>query len=85
MPPHKKVEAKTFRWDKAKLYKKTASEKESLTRSRSINDQEPRCVMEDSLSEVENSVNDVTSLLKEEGKVPDKTIQKEQLLKEQQI
>ena len=41
--------------------------------------------MEDSLSEVENSVNDVTSLLKEEGKVPDKTIQKEQLLKEQQI
>ena len=54
---------------------KTASEKESLTRSRSTNDQEPRCVMKDSISEVGNAVNDVTSLLEENGKVSHKTIQ----------
>ena len=60
---------------KQKCIKKTASEKKSLTRSRRTKDQEPRCVMRDSISEVENSVNDVTSLLEENGKVSDKTIQ----------
>ena len=61
---------------KQNCIKKTASEKESLTRSRSTNDQEPRSVieMEDSISDEENSVNDLTSLLEEEGNVSDKTI-----------
>ena len=36
---------------------------ESLTRSRSTNDHEPRCFMGDSISEVEISVNDMTSPL----------------------
>ena len=43
--------------------KKAAGENESLTWSTRTNDQEPRCVMGDSISEVENSVNDVTSLM----------------------
>ena len=55
--------------------KKTTSEKKPLTRSRKTKNQEPRCVMGDSISEVENSVNDVKTLLDEKGTVSDKYIQ----------
>ena len=44
-----------------------ASEKESLMRSKRTYDQEPRCVMGDSISEVENAVNVATSLIEEKG------------------
>ena len=47
--------------------KKAASEKDSLTLSRRTNDQEPRCVMGDSIYDLRNSVNDVTSILEEKG------------------
>ena len=52
---------------KQKCIKKMASEKESLMRSKRTNDQEPRCVMGDSISEVENAVNVATSLIEEKG------------------
>ena len=55
--------------------KKTASEKEPLTPSKRTDDQETRCDMRDSIFEVGNSVNDVTSLLEKNGKVSDKTNQ----------
>ena len=60
---------------KPNCVKETASEKESLTRSRRTNDQESCSGMKDSISEVENSINDVTSLLEENSKVSDVTIQ----------
>ena len=59
---------------KPNCVKKTASKKESLKRSRRTNYQESCCVMRDSISELENSVNDVTSLPEENGKVSDVTI-----------
>ena len=52
--------------------KKTTSEKKPLTRSRKTKNQEPRCVMGGSISEVEN---DVKTLLDEKGTVSDKYIQ----------
>ena len=48
---------------KPNCVKKTDTEKESLTRSKRTNDQEPRCDTGDSIFEVANSVNDVTSVL----------------------
>ena len=60
---------------KPNCVKKTASKKESLKRSRRTNDQESCCGMRDSISEVENSINDVTSLLEVNSKVSDVTIQ----------
>ena len=60
---------------KPNCVKKTASEKESLKRSRRTNDQESCWVMRDSISELENSINDVTSLLEENSKVSGVTIQ----------
>ena len=74
-PHRRKLRQRRVDPTKQTCIKKTASEKESLTRSRRKNDQDPRCVMGDSISEIENSVNDVTSLLEENGKVSDKTIQ----------
>ena len=59
---------------KPNCVKETASEKESLTRSRKTKEQESCCGMRDSISEVENSINDVTSLLEENSKVSDVTI-----------
>ena len=73
-PLTRKLKQRRFPQEKQNCIKKTTSEKESLTRSRTINDREPRCVMRDSISEVGNAVNDVTSLLEENGKVSDKTI-----------
>ena len=59
---------------KPNCVKKTASKKESLKRSRRTKDQESCWGMRDSISEVENSINDVTSLLEENSKVSDVTI-----------
>ena len=59
---------------KPNCVKKTASKNESLKRSRRTNYQESCCVMRDSISELENSVNYVTSLPEENGKVSDVTI-----------
>ena len=75
MPSHKKVEAKRVDQTKQNCIKKAVSEKESLTRSRRTNDETPCYVMEGSISEMENSVNDETSLLEESGQASDKTIQ----------
>ena len=65
------------RVDKTKqnCIKEVDSEKVLLTRSRSTNDEEPRCVMGNSIAEVKNAVNDVTSLLEANSNVSDKTIQ----------
>ena len=60
---------------KPNCVKKTASKKESLTRSRKTKEQESCCGMRDSISEVENPINDVTSLLEENSMVSDVTIQ----------
>ena len=77
MPRTRKLRQRRVDQTKQNCIKKTASEKESLTRSRRTNEQEPRCVTGDSISEVENSVNHVTSLLEEKGNVSGKTIQME--------
>ena len=74
-PRTRKLRQRCVDQKKQKCLEKTASEKESLTRSRRPNDPEPRCVIEASISETENSVNDATSVLGETGKVSDRTIQ----------
>ena len=74
--PHtRKLRQRRVHQAKPNCVKKTASEKESLTRSRKTKDQESCCGMRDSISELENSINDVTSLLEENNKVSDVTIQ----------
>ena len=74
-PRTRKLRQRRVPSEKQNCLKKTASEKESLTRSRRTNDREPRCVMGDSISEVGHAVNNMTSLLEEEGKMSDETIQ----------
>ena len=73
-PRRRKLRQRRVNWTKQNFIEKTASEKESLTPSRRTNDQEPRCVMGDSISEVENSVNDETTLFEENKMVSNKTI-----------
>ena len=74
-PRTRKLRQRPVHQAKPNCVKETASEKESLTRSRRTNDQESCCGMKDSISKVENSINDVTSLLEGNSKVSDKTIQ----------
>ena len=74
-PRKRKLRQRPVHQAKPNCVKETASEKESLKRSRRTNDQESCCVMRDSISELENSINDVTSLLEENSKVSDVTIQ----------
>ena len=74
-PRTRKLRQRRVHQAKPNCVKKTASEKESRKRSRRTNDQESCCVMRDSISELENSINDVTSLLEENSKVSDVTIQ----------
>ena len=73
-PRTRKLRQKRVHQAKPNFVKKTASEKESLTRSRKTKDQESCGGMRDSISEVENSINDVISLLEENSKVSDVTI-----------
>ena len=73
-PRTRKLRQRRVHQAKPNCVKKTASEKESLKRSRRTNDQDSCWVMRDSISEVENSINDVTSLLEENSKVSDVTI-----------
>ena len=73
-PRKRKLRQRPVHQAKPNCVKETASEKESPTRSRKTKDQESCCGMRDSLSEVENSINDVTSLLEENSKVSDVTI-----------
>ena len=73
-PRKRKLRQRRVHQAKPNCVKKTASEKESLKRSRRNNDQESCWVMRDSISELENSINDVTSLLEENSKVSDVTI-----------
>ena len=73
-PRKRKLRQRPVHQAKHNCVKETASEKESLTRSRKTKDQESCCGMRDSISEVENSINDVTSLLEENSKVSDVTI-----------
>ena len=73
-PRTRKLRQKRVHQAKPNCVKKTASEKESLTRSRKTKDQESCGGMRDSISEVENSINNVTSLLEENSKVSDVTI-----------
>ena len=73
-PRTRKLRQRRVHQAKPNCVKKTASKKESLKRSRRTNDQESCCVMKDSISELENSINDVTSLLEENSKVSDVTI-----------
>ena len=73
-PRTRKLRQRRVHQAKPNCVKKTASEKESLKRSRRTNDQEGCCVMRGSNSEMENSINDVTSLLEENSKVSDVTI-----------
>ena len=72
-PRTRKLRQSRVHQAKQSCLKKTASEKESLTRSRRTNEQEPCCVKGDSVSEMENPVNDETSLPEEKVKVSDKT------------
>ena len=72
-PRTRKLRQSSVHQAKQSCLKKTASEKESLTRSRRTNEQEPCCVKGDSVSEMENPVNDETSLPEEKVKVSDKT------------
>ena len=74
-PRTRKLRQRRVHQAKPNCVKETASEKESLTRSRKTKDQESCCGMRDSISEVENSINDVTSLLEENSMVSDVTIQ----------
>ena len=73
-PRKRKLRQRPVHQAKPNCVKETASEKESLTRSRKTKDQESCCGMRDSISELENSINDVTSLLEENSKVSDVTI-----------
>ena len=73
-PRTRKLRQRRVHQAKPNCVKETASEKESPTRSRKTKDQESCCGMRDSISEVENSINDVTSLLEENSKVSDVTI-----------
>ena len=73
-PRTRKLRQRRVHQAKPNCVKKTASKKESLTRSRKTKEQESCCGMRDSISEVENSINDVTSLLEENSKVSDVTI-----------
>ena len=73
-PRKRKLRQRPVHQAKPNCVKETASEKESLTRSRKTKDQESCCGMRDSIFEVENSINDVTSLLEENSKVSDVTI-----------
>ena len=73
-PRTRKLRQRRVHQAKPNCVKKTASKKESLKRSRRTKDQESCCVMRDSIPELENSVNDVTSLPEENGKVSDVTI-----------
>ena len=73
-PRKRKLRQRPVHQAKPNCVKETASEKESPTRSRKTKDQESCCGMRDSISEVENSINDVTSLLEENSKVSDVTI-----------
>ena len=74
-PRTRKLRQRHVHQAKPNCVKETASEKESLTRSRKTKEQESCCGMRDSISsEVENSINDVTSLLEENSKVSDVTI-----------
>ena len=72
-PRTRKVRQRRVDQTKQNCIKKTASENESMTRSRRTNHQEPH--LGGIISEVENLVNDVASQLKEKGNVSDKTIQ----------
>ena len=74
-PRTRKLRQRRVHQAKPNCVKETASEKESLTRSRKTKEQESCCGMRDRISEVENSINDVTSLLEENSKVSDVTIQ----------
>ena len=74
-PRKRKLRQRPVHQAKPICVKETASEKESLTRSRKTKDQESCCGMRDSISELENSINDATSLLEENSKVSDVTIQ----------
>ena len=74
-PRKRKLRQRPVHQAKPNCVKETASEKESLTRSRKTKDQESCCGMRDSISEVENPMNDVTSLLEENSMVSDVTIQ----------
>ena len=74
-PRTRKLRQRRVQQAKHNCVKKTANEKESLKRSRRTNDQASCCVMRDSISEWENSINVVTSLLEENSKVSDVTIQ----------
>ena len=74
-PRTRKLRQRRVHQAKPNCVKETASEKESLTRSRKTKEQESCCGMRDSISELENSINDVTSLLEENSKVSDVTIQ----------
>ena len=74
-PRKRKLRQRPVHQAKPNCVKETASEKESLTRSRKTKDHESCCGMRDSISELENSINDVTSLLEENSKVSDVTIQ----------
>ena len=73
-PRKRKLRQRPVHQAKPNCVKKTASKKESLKRSRRTKDQESCWGMRDSISEVENSINDVTSLLEENSKVSDVTI-----------
>ena len=73
-PRTRKLRQRRVHQAKPNCVKETASEKESLTRSRKTKDQESCCGVRDSISEVENSINDVTSLLEENSEVSDVTI-----------
>ena len=68
-PRTRKLRQRRVHQAKPNCVKETASEKESLTRSRKAKNQESCCGMRDSISELENSINDVTSLLEENSKV----------------
>ena len=74
-PRTRKLRQRRVHQAKPNCVKKIASKKESLKRSRRTKDQESCWGMRDSISEVENSINDVTSLLEENSKVSDVTIQ----------
>ena len=76
-PRTRKLSQRRVHQAKPNCVKETASENESLTRSRRTNGQESCCGMRDSISELENSINNVTSLLEENSKVSDVTIQKD--------
>ena len=73
-PRTRKLRQRRVHQAKPNCVKKTASKKESLKRSRRTKDQESCWGMRDSISEVENFINDVTSLLEENSKVSDVTI-----------